>query len=121
MITSFNRPLLALAGLCGAAGVALAAAGQHGSNSELSIAANFLLFHAPALIGLSLLPRGRALAAAAGALIVGLLLFCGDLVALAYFGHSPFPLAAPIGGLLLILGWLLVAATALFGGRTSQR
>ena len=112
-----NRPLLAIAGLCGAIGVATAAAASHGGSADLAIAANFLLFHAPALIGLSLLPRGRWVLASAVVLIVGLALFAGDLATRAYFGHALFPMAAPIGGTGLIVGWLLVVATAVFGGR----
>lgn len=121
MTRPFSRPLVAIAGLCGAAGVALAAAGSHGGNADLSIAANFLLIHAPALLGLSLLPRSRVLIAAAGVLVLGLLLFSGDLATRAWLGHALFPLAAPIGGTGLILGWLLVVAAAIFGGRVSQR
>jgi len=116
MLTA-NRPLLALAGLAGALGVALAAAAQHGGFADLAIAANFLLFHAPALIGLSLLPRSRLLTAATAVMVVGLVLFCGDLICLTYLGHSPLPIAAPIGGAALILGWLLLVATAALGRR----
>ena len=110
-----TRPLLALAGLCGALGVALAAAAQHGGYADLAIAASFLLVHAPALIGLSLLPRGRLLTATAIVMVIGLALFCGDLVCLTYLGHSLFPMSAPLGGTAMILGWLLLAATAVWG------
>lgn len=112
------RPFLALAGLLGALGVAAAAAASHGGNTNLGIAANFLLFHAPALIGLSLVPRSRLVAIAGYALTVGLGLFCGDLAMRSLAGNALFPMAAPIGGGSLILGWLLVAASALFIRRT---
>ncbi|MDR3476037.1 MAG: DUF423 domain-containing protein [Devosia sp.] len=114
---SLNRPLLALAGLCGATGVGLAAAASHGGSADLAIAANFLLFHAPVLIGLSLLPRSRWVLASAAVMIVGLALFAGDLTVRSYLAHALFTMAAPLGGTALILGWLLLAATALFGGR----
>lgn len=115
-----NRPLLAAAGLCGALGVMLAAAGSHRADGNLSTAGNFLLFHAPALIGLSLL-AGRRLAKIAGwVLIAALVLFAGDLTSLSLLGHSAFPLAAPLGGVGLIVGWLLVAATAFARDPTSE-
>jgi uncharacterized membrane protein YgdD (TMEM256/DUF423 family) len=112
------RPFLAVAGLLGAIGVATAAAASHGGDTNLGIAANFLLFHAPALIGLSLVPRSRLVAASGYVLLVGLALFCGDLAMRSLTGNALFPMAAPIGGGSLILGWLLVAASALFPRRT---
>lgn len=112
------RPFLALAGLLGAAGVAIAAAANHGGDANLAIVANFLLFHAPALLGLSLVPRARLVTAAGYVLLLGLAVFCGDLATRSLAGHALFAMAAPIGGGTLILGWLLVAATALFTRRT---
>ena len=111
------RPFLALAGLLGAAGVAIAAAASHSGDTNLGIVANFLLFHATALIGLSLVPRTRLGTIAGYVLIVGLAIFCGDLAMRSLAGNSLFPMAAPIGGGGLILGWLLVAASALFTRR----
>ena len=47
---------------------------------------------------------------------VGLTLYLFmHLVVLSTRGTSPFPLAAPIGGSLLILGWLLLALSAFVG------
>jgi uncharacterized membrane protein YgdD (TMEM256/DUF423 family) len=112
------RPFLALAGLLGALGVATAAAASHGGDTNLGIVANFLLFHAPALIGLSLVPRTRLVTVAGYLLVVALAVFCGDLAARSLVGHALFPMAAPIGGGGLILGWLLVAALALFTRRS---
>lgn len=112
------RPFLALAGLLGALGVATAAAASHSADTNLGIVGNFLLFHAPAMIGLSLVPRSRVVIIAGCVLAVGLALFCGDLATRSLAGHALFPMSAPIGGGTLILGWLLVAATALFTRRT---
>ena len=50
-------------------------------------------------------------------LILALLLFAGDLVMRGELGRSLFPLAAPIGGVGLIGGWLLLAVSALVGER----
>jgi uncharacterized membrane protein YgdD (TMEM256/DUF423 family) len=69
------------------------------------------------LIGLSLLAASRLAVAAGAVLVVGLALFAGDLATRAYTGNALFPLAAPLGGLSLILGWLLVAATGIWGRR----
>jgi uncharacterized membrane protein YgdD (TMEM256/DUF423 family) len=112
------RPFLALAGILGALGVATAAAASHGGDTNLATAANFLLFHAPALLGLSLVPRSRLVATAGYVLVAGLAVFCGDLATRSLAGQALFPMAAPIGGGGLILGWLLVAVSALFTRRT---
>jgi uncharacterized membrane protein YgdD (TMEM256/DUF423 family) len=54
------------------------------------------------------------LAQIAGCLLVlGLVLFCGDLSRRAFSGVALFPRAAPAGGILLMLGWILVGVSAL--------
>jgi uncharacterized membrane protein YgdD (TMEM256/DUF423 family) len=106
-----NRFLVAAAGLCGALGVAAAAAASHGGKADLAIAANFLLMHAPVLLGLGLL-QGRLALAAAAVLTAGLVLFAGDLAMRDLAGTPLFLFAAPLGGGALIIGWLLLAASA---------
>ncbi|WP_186399012.1 DUF423 domain-containing protein [Stappia sp. P2PMeth1] len=104
--------LLLLAGLSGGLGVALSAMAAHVPGGELlSSAANMLLFHAPAFLALAALaalratgPRG-VLAVATLALAVGLALFAGDLTSRVMLGDRLFPMAAPTGGSLMILGW----------------
>jgi uncharacterized membrane protein YgdD (TMEM256/DUF423 family) len=66
-----------------------------------------------ALLGTALwAPRGGRLAHAAGiAFTVGLILFCGSVYALGIAGMS-LGLLAPTGGILLMIGWLLLAASA---------
>jgi len=111
--------LIAFAGLMGAAGVILLAAGAHGphAGSGLDSAGQMLLFHAAAVIGVAvalhqgLLLRPLALAAAIG-LIVGAALFSGDIAMRAFAGHRLFPYAAPAGGLVLIASWLALAIAA---------
>lgn len=110
--------LIALAGLSGALGVGLSAAAAHITGGNLTTAAQFLLFHAPGLLALAALITIGAvqptLAQVAGyLLILGLALFCGDLSRRAFTGAALFPRAAPTGGILLMLGWVLVAASAL--------
>lgn len=118
-----ERVLLALAAIAGVAGVALAAAAAHLSGEPgLKTAADFLLFHAPVLLGLVALvatglvhPRvGRM----AGALLVaGLALFSGDLALRALAGVPLFRMAAPTGGLALMAGWAMLAVAALWPAR----
>lgn len=98
--------VLAAAGaLCGALGVALAARGSHLSDANLSIAANFLLMHAPALIVAGLLARSRWGMLSGWILLAGLVLFAGDLAARSLLATPLFPFAAPLGGAGLIAGW----------------
>ena len=111
--------LIILACLMGACGVALAAAAAHGApGAGLDSAAYLLLFHALAVLGAAslagqaLLWRPLALAAMAG-FVLGGGLFAGDVSMRAYAGHRLFPMAAPTGGTLLILSWLVLAAAAI--------
>ena len=105
--------MVGLAGLSGAAGVALSAAAAHAGGAFIGTAASMLLMHAPALLAIGLLGANRVLNAAGWVLAVGLVLFCGDLLARDLLGSRLFPFAAPIGGTLLIAGWLGIAAAAL--------
>jgi uncharacterized membrane protein YgdD (TMEM256/DUF423 family) len=108
-----SRPLILLGGLCGAAGAALSALASHHGGAFIGTAANFLLFHAPALLAIGLVGQIRGLQLGGFVLAFGLVLFCGDLLARDLLGNRLFPFAAPVGGTLLIAGWLAVAAAAL--------
>jgi uncharacterized membrane protein YgdD (TMEM256/DUF423 family) len=111
--------LLVLAGLMGACGVGLAAAAAHGASATgLDSAAWLLLFHATAILGAaSLAHQGqlwRPLGFAAMACFVsGGALFAGDIAVRAFAGQRLFPMAAPTGGTLLLVGWLALAVAAL--------
>lgn len=112
---SVRKPnILVLAGgLAGAAGVALSAVASHMGGGNVGIAASFLLAHAPALLAIGLIGHGaRVLNWGGAVLALGLVLFCGDLLARHYYGSALFPMAAPIGGTALIAGWLVVALSA---------
>jgi uncharacterized membrane protein YgdD (TMEM256/DUF423 family) len=110
---------LVIAGVFGAAGIALAAAGAHAApGAGLDNAANMLLFHALAILGgTALLLQGmlsRQLAVVAlAAWALGTVLFSGDVALRVFLGQRLFPMAAPIGGIVLILAWLVLAAAAL--------
>jgi uncharacterized membrane protein YgdD (TMEM256/DUF423 family) len=109
----------ALAGLAGGGGVILSAAAAHGSaNPMLQTAAYFLMLHAVATIAVCSLAlaapqRGAWFLGAAAVFLLGGALFAGDLSARALAGARLFPMAAPIGGTLLILGWAFVVIAAL--------
>ena len=101
-----------LGSVLGAFGVVSAAGAAHGSADPLlQIASNMLLFHAAALLGIGALSRvnDRFLPAAGFVMALGAALFSGDLVRRALSGERLFPMAAPIGGSLLILGWVILA------------
>ena len=117
------RVLVVLAAAMGAAGVALAAAAAHQPDAtRLASASSMLLFHAPAvfaavlLVERSIIHRRLGLAAAFG-FIIAAALFAGDLTLRQYAGHSLFPMAAPTGGTLLIVSWLLLAVAAIWPQR----
>lgn len=115
--------VLALAGLMGAAGIVLTAAGAHGKpGAGLDSAGYLLLVHAlavlagAALLREPLLSRPIALAALWG-FAAGAILFAADVAARAYAGGRLFPLAAPAGGMILIASWLLLTVSALIALR----
>jgi uncharacterized membrane protein YgdD (TMEM256/DUF423 family) len=109
-----SRILVLAGGLVGAAGVALSAAAAHRGGAFTGTAANFLLMHAPVFLAIGLAGGNRCLRIASLALFVGLLLFSGDLLARDFLGSRLFPMSAPIGGTLLIAGWLAIAVSALW-------
>jgi uncharacterized membrane protein YgdD (TMEM256/DUF423 family) len=111
----FLRPLILFAsGVLGAAGVALAAAASHGGDTHLlGSASTMCLTHAPVLLGLWLAHRLLATATLSGSILgLGTIVFAGDLLARHFAGTRLFPFAAPAGGLMMMLGWLLIAAGA---------
>jgi uncharacterized membrane protein YgdD (TMEM256/DUF423 family) len=118
------RILVILAGIMGADGVILAAAAAHqGDATRLIPASSMLLFHATAILAVvALIERGIihlkiGLAAGFG-FVIAAGLFSGDLTMRQYAGHSLFPMAAPSGGTLLIVSWLLLAVAAAWPKRT---
>lgn len=113
--------LIAFAGVMGAAGIMLAAAGAHVAPSAgLDSAAYMLLFHAAAVLGgaalvhQGILWRPLALVVLAG-FVLGATLFSGDIALRAFAAHRLFPFAAPSGGFILIASWLALVAAALRG------
>jgi uncharacterized membrane protein YgdD (TMEM256/DUF423 family) len=108
-----HRIFAGLGGLFGAAGIAAYAAAAHSTEGHVATIAPILFIHAPAFLALSILAKiSRAASFGGLVLILGLVLFIGDLLSRDYAGNRLFAFAAPLGGSLLILGWLVVAATA---------
>ena len=117
-MTRLYRILIALAGIMGADGVILAAAGAHQGGAALLVpASSMLLFHATAVLAVvALIERGivhinSGLIAAFG-FVIAATLFAGDLSLRHFAGHGLFPFAAPAGGTLLIASWLVLAVAA---------
>lgn len=114
-----SSALVIYAGLAGAAGVALAAAGAHGNGLEsLTPAAQILLIHAAAAIAIVAVAgsavRSGAFLIAGLILVLGASLFSGDIASRAFLGDRLFPMAAPTGGTTMIVGWLVVAGVGLW-------
>ncbi|HYD98553.1 MAG TPA: DUF423 domain-containing protein [Alphaproteobacteria bacterium] len=112
------------AGLSGALAVALGAWAAHGLEARFGVRAaelvrlgsQYQLVHALALLAaLALAGQGagrRAARVAAGGFMLGSVLFCGALYALAFGLPRGFGAVAPLGGLAFIAGWLALAFCA---------
>lgn len=111
------RLCLVLSGFAGAAGVICLALAAHAASSTLlATAGQMLLTHAPLFLGIGILSQVRTvpmLPLVALCLTLGLALFAGELVFRAFLEQRLFPMSAPIGGMLIILGWLVLALSAL--------
>lgn len=110
--------LVVYAALAGAAGVALAAVGAHGGDTTgLTTPAHFLIMHAAAALGAVAvaLRADRACIFLLGGLVMllGVTLFSGDIAWRTLQGGRLFPMAAPIGGSTMMLGWVIVAVAGL--------
>lgn len=109
---------VAYAGVLGAAGVALAAVAAHRvSDPSLTNAALFLILHAAAVIAISAFAGGSpwpsALLGIASLMLFAVTLFSGDVTARVMLEGRLFPMAAPLGGSLMMLSWLALAVAGL--------
>jgi uncharacterized membrane protein YgdD (TMEM256/DUF423 family) len=116
-----KRGGLGVAGALGFTAVALGAFGAHGLRGRLSPAmleifrtvALYHLVHAVAALAVALagerLRRGRLILALFTA---GIIVFAGSLYALAITGVTALGAVTPLGGLLLLAAWALVALEA---------
>ena len=115
-----DAKLLGAGALLAGLGVALGAFGAHGLRDSLSPAAlgwwqtavDYQMWHAIALVALAAvdLPGRRLAAAMLGA---GVLIFSGTLYAMALTDARWLGAVTPLGGSLMILGWLALGVQAL--------
>ena len=117
------KTFFAVGALLGCLGVAAGAFGAHALQARLSaeqmewfeLAARYQMVHALALIAAAWAAQQwpSGLTTSAGWLFVaGVLIFCGTLYAMAFGAPRILGAVTPIGGLSLILGWLLLAVAA---------
>ena len=120
-MVGMERIWIGLASLAGFSGVAMAAVGAHAlaglpaARMEMvQSAVQMQTVHALALLFTGLwAPRGGRLAHLAGAAFaLGVLMFCGGVYSLALAG-TRLASVAPVGGSLLMLGWILLGLSAL--------
>ena len=128
LITKQSRCFIAVAALLGATAVMFGAYASHGLStwastaqvSQVQVAAQYQLFHAIILIVISLLSSAftsRLLTISLCCFTLGTVCFSGSLYYLVFLGSKSLVLVTPLGGLLLILAWLLVAVAMLFTQR----
>jgi uncharacterized membrane protein YgdD (TMEM256/DUF423 family) len=116
MMYKWANIIIGLAALSGAAGIMESAASAHTiTDPLLKTSANILIFNAAAVIAVGVYALNQSQRWAlfgAATLLAGSLLFCGELTTHVFFGQKFFAFAAPVGGLLMITGWLIAAANA---------
>jgi len=81
----------------------------------LETAARYQMFHALALLAVAWACTrwpGRATLASGWCFVAGTLIFCGSLYALALTGVRALGAITPLGGVLFLAGWLLLAWVA---------
>jgi uncharacterized membrane protein YgdD (TMEM256/DUF423 family) len=114
MTTFYQQSILFVGGILGACGVALSAVAAHGGDAHLvGPASTACMAQAPALLAL-FIGYDKIRTAFIASLLIGLgcLLFAGDLLFRTRFGHGVFPMSAPTGGMMMIIGWIVAAAGA---------
>lgn len=81
--------------------------------SQFKTASLYHLTHSFALLAVGLLwshtEDHKKLRFSGYSFLAGIILFSGNLYILAIFGSNPLHLLIPIGGLFLLLGWLMMA------------
>ena len=113
------RLLLQLAALLGGLGVAIGAFGAHalrdmlvkaGRLDTFETAVRYQFYHVLALLAIGVLwaarPELQSLGTTGWLWLGGILIFSGSLYALCFTGITKLGAVAPLGGLLLLAGWL---------------
>lgn len=114
------RLLAVITGCYGFAGVALGAFGAHGLRDKVAphlfdvwqTAVQYQMFHVLALLAVLMMavqqPENRKLRVAAALFVIGICIFSGSLYALVLTGITVLGAITPVGGVLLLLGWLVL-------------
>lgn len=118
---------LIIGGFSAAIAVIMNALGAHALTSQLAATGHTALFntalhmhevHAIGLIvvgiALALKPTNKLWLLAAVLMLIGQLLFCGNLYLISLHGPSPLPILTPIGGFCLISSWCAFGVGAFF-------
>lgn len=114
-------------GILGALAVALGAFGAHalkgmleasGRTETFETAVRYQFYHAIAMVLVGILLQKTSVDAikllnwSGNAFAAGVIIFSGSLYAICFTGITKFGATAPIGGLLLIVGWVLLIFAA---------
>lgn len=121
-----SRALIVTAALLIAAATMLGAFGAHALQGKLSpdrlsvyeTAVRYHFYHALGLLGIGLAARfyeGALLGWAAGLVLAGVVLFSGSIYLLSFGAPRLLGIVTPIGGTLLIAGWITFAIAVLKG------
>ncbi|MGZ9101247.1 MAG: DUF423 domain-containing protein [Brevundimonas sp.] len=113
-----TRSLAVFAALNGALAVAIGAFAAHGAGPQiktlLTTGGHYQLVHAVLALICAIWPaRSRLVVAAGWMAAVGGMVFCLALSAVALLSLPVMGAVAPIGGVLMISAWILLAVTAL--------
>lgn len=124
-MNSHVKSTLILAAGLGALAVALGAFGAHALKAILvennrvdtfELANRYHFYHTLALLGLGLIRvhvQSRLLSWAIGLLVTGTILFSGSLYWLSLTNQTAVAMITPVGGVLMIFGWLAIAFAVL--------
>lgn len=127
MTTGGVRSCLIAGALLGAVAVAAGAFGAHGLATTLAAsgqtanwqtACTYCMYHALGMLAAGLVaarsrPASRPALVAGWCFLVGTLIFSGCLATLALTGVKTLGAIVPIGGVLMITGWVILATAAI--------
>ena len=120
-----NKTFLRAGSIFGAIGVMVGAFGAHALKEMLTASGRFETFetgvryqfyHAIALVLVGILAKefpAKTLTYSGYCFLAGILIFSGSLYLICFTGIKTFGAVAPIGGVLLVVGWLLMLWTVL--------
>ena len=116
-----ERRIVAAGAALGCVGVILGAFGAHALKGQVSVealgwwqtAVQYQMWHALAVVGLGLSRWGRRAFLPAMLFVAGVVIFSGTLYAMALGAPRWLGAITPVGGLLLIGGWALLAWRAI--------